>query len=109
MKIKKLRKLRVNSYEFEVTWCKERSGAEFSFYNKAEEDRPTLRLPCPLRWGDNHVFMVLMHELFEITMVEMNCRYMRQDVQDDYMFVFDHRGMDTATNATAGLLKQFIS
>ena len=108
MQIKKIKKLRLNSYVFDITWDKEKSGAEFRFYDTEKNKRPTLRLPCPTKWGENHTFMVLCHELMEMSLVELNVRYLRADVQDDYLFSFNHKQLDSAANMMSGALSQFI-
>jgi hypothetical protein len=104
MKIKRLKQIRVNSFLFKVTWDKTipSGGGSFSYQPSAE-----------IRIGvkDNNeeaIYGTVCHELLELCAVEMHVRFDRRDVQDDYLFSFDHRQFETMANMFAGLLAQFV-
>lgn len=102
MKIKKIKKLKVNSYIFTIEWDKTHaSGASFS-YTKRFINIGTKA------WDNDEIFMMLCHELMEISAIEMNVRLNRPDCYDDYIFVYDHRQHDSIASLFAGLLSQFI-
>ncbi len=101
MRIRRIRKLRVNSYDFDVVWCKDHNGASFDFR--------TLEIVIGVKSGRTaDAFQNICHELQEICACEMHARFQRPDVGDDYIFVYDHRQHDTMVNMFAGLLAQFI-
>lgn len=101
MRIKKIKALKVNSYDFKVIWTKEHNGAHFNF--------PTREIVIGISGGhDGNTFMLICHELMEICAIELNVRLRRPDVDDDYVFVYDHRQHETMMSMFAGLLTQFI-
>lgn len=102
MKLKRIRKLKVNSFEFSVTWDRSHDGGSFNYGDMSIN-------VGVLRAADNEIFMVLCHELWEICAIEMNVRLRRPDCDSDYVFVYDHRQHETMTNMFAGLISQFIA
>lgn len=101
MKIKKIRRLKVNSYDFKVKWTKEHNGASFSYAD--------MEIVIGTKSGlTNDQFHIICHELQEICATEMHVRYARPDIDSDYIFMYDHRQHDMMMNMFAGLLSQFI-
>ena len=101
MKIKRIKKLRVLSFSFNIEWDKSHEGGMFDY----EENIISIGVKNN---DDSRILMILVHELTEICAIEMGVRFRRPDVHDDYMFVYDHRQHMTMTAMLASLLEQFI-
>ena len=101
MKIKRIKQIKINSYFFKIDWDKSHNGASFNY-------RDTKITIGTLNRDDDQLLMLICHELWEICAVEMNVRMHRPDVDDDYLFVYDHRQHETMTNMFASLVSQFI-
>jgi len=101
MKIKRIKTLQVNCYQFKVVWNKEHGGGSFCYGKKEVEigvkDNST-----------DELLMIICHELMELCAVEMNVRLRRPDCDSDYIFVYDHRQHETMMGIFSNLLKQFI-
>jgi len=101
MKIKKIKKLKVNCFEFDIVWNNKHNGGSFSYLpNKIEIG--TLRL------SNEEILMIICHEVMEIVTEEMNVRFVRPDCTTDYIFSYDHRQHETMMNMFSGLISQFI-
>jgi len=101
MKLRRIKSLKVNCYQFKILWNKTHDGGSFN-YQKQEIE---IGVECG---NDNEILMVICHELMEICAVEMNVRLRKPDCSDDYIFVYDHRQHETMMNMFSGLLSQFI-
>lgn len=99
MKIKRIKKLKVNNTLFKVIWDK-RSGAASFCYEKRE-------IVIGSRY-EHDLLMLICHELLEICAIEMCVRYNRTDVSSDYLFSYDHRQHTSMMYMFSGLLEQFI-
>jgi len=101
MRIKRLKKIQINSYIFDIKWDPKRVGGHFSYYKGI--------LIIGTKGQDtNTIFMLLCHELFEICAIEMHVRYSRPDCEGDFLFNFDHKQHDTLLNMFAATLNKFI-
>jgi len=101
MKIKRIKKLKVNCFTFNITWDGSHNGGSFDYL--------TASINIGVKHNsDNEILMILCHELMEITAIEMNVRFRRPDCDSDYVFVYDHRQHETMMNMFSGLLNQFI-
>ena len=101
MKLRRLKKIKINCWEFNITWNSKHNGGSFSYLpNKIEIGT--------LNMTEEGIFMVLCHEIMEIITVEMSVRLRRPDCDTDYLFNYDHRQHETMMNMFAGVLSQFI-
>lgn len=102
MKIKRIKKLRVGPYMFEVIWDKtgKTRGGSFNYTSRELIIRDDV--------ADELLFHRLSHELMEMATLELNVRLNRPDVGDDYIFVFDHRQFDSMMYIFSGLMMQFL-
>jgi len=101
VKIKRIKQLKIGCHTFAVTWDKSHIGASFC-YDKMEiiigvkDSSP------------NYLLNLISHELMEICACEMHVRYYRPDIQDDYLFSYDHRQHTTMISMFSGLLGEFL-
>jgi len=102
MRIKRIKSLRVNCYQFDVEWDKSHNGGSFCYgemkINIGVRDRT-----------DEEIFMIICHELMEISALELNVRFKRPDCDSDYIFVYDHRQHETMMNMFSSLVSQFVA
>ena len=101
MKLKRIKKLRVNSYNFNVVWDKKLGGGSFDY------DKQEIRIGMKDA-DDAEQFMILLHELEELAAVEVMVRFRRPDCDGDFIFCYDHRQHDIKSNLTASWLMQFL-
>ena len=102
VKIKRLKKIIISDVEFKMVWDKDTYGGSFN-YNA--DGVPTIKIGTKI---PALIFGILVHELMEVCLAELNCRYSRADVTDDYLFSCHHDKHATACAQLAGLLSQFV-
>ena len=102
MKIKRIKKLKVNCCEFEVVWNRKHNGGGFDYGKRL------IDIGCHLNTNDE-LLMIVCHELMEICAIEMNVRFRRPDCDSDYLFVYDHRQHETMMNMFSALLAQSLA
>lgn len=101
MKIKRIKSITLNSFEFSIVWDSKIYGGNFC-YEK-------LVITIGTKSNNNsEIFMIICHELQELCATEMSVRFKRPDCSSDYIFVYDHRQHDTMSNMFSGLLSQFL-
>ena len=101
MKIKRIKKIKINCTTFDVIWTKKHGGGSFGY------SPPEIEIGVKDR-SESEIFMIACHELMEICALEMNVRFRRPDCDSDYLFVYDHRQHETMINMFSGLLSEFI-
>ena len=99
MKIKRIKKLKVNSVSFDIIWDPKIYGGSFSY--------GTYIIRIGVK-DKQEIFETICHELMEIVACEMRVRLSRPDCDTDYVFVYDHRQHTTMIGMFSGLLSQFI-
>lgn len=101
MRIKRIKKLKVNSYNFDIIWDPKDYGGSLRYSNS--------RIQIGVASKDTaRIFDTICHELWEVVAIEMNVRLSRPDCNSDFIFVYDHRQHETMSNMFASLLSQFI-
>lgn len=99
MKIKRLKKIRINGTIFKIKWDDTVFGGSFDYIDRSI----VVGVKC------RHLIKeTLIHELMEIAAVELGVRFTRPDNDYEYVFMYDHRQHDTMCSMVAGLLDQFI-
>jgi len=101
MKIKRIKKLKVNVTQFNVVWDKTHNGASFSY----GKNLITIGVKS---LSDSEIGSRICHELLEICALEMHVRYDRSDCDGDYLFAYDHRQHTTMCDMFVSLFEQFI-
>lgn len=102
MKIKRIKKLKVNVTTFKILWESSHNGASFSY-------RDNLITFGVRSLTDTELSSRICHELLEICALEMHVRYNRSDCDSDYLFSYDHRQHTTMCEMFAALFEQFIA
>jgi len=100
MKLKRIKQLKLPSFTFNVTWDKSHAGGSFDYDAK--------ELIIGTRWDEDHMFNTICHELWEIVSIEHGVRLSRPDVEDDYIWVYDHRQHMSMCSMFSGLVREFI-
>ena len=101
MKIRKIKKLKVNSTTFTVVWNKSHNGGIVDYATKIIEIGTNGN-------STERILEVICHELFEVCALEAYVRFDRMDVDSDYLFVFDHRQYTSMMSMFSSLVSQFI-
>ena len=101
MKIKRIKKIKINSWEFKIEWNKKACGSYFD-YNERIISIGIKNLT------ENAIFGRICHEIMEIVAIEMNVRLHRPDCDSDYLFVYDHRQHDTMMYMFSGAIREFL-
>lgn len=102
MKIKRIKKLKIGTTEFKINWINKFGGAGFD-YNKRE------MYFCIKNRTDLEIWGYIMHEIMEAVYLLYRVRHDRPDVEDDYLFSFDHKQHDTISEAVAALTAEFLT
>jgi len=101
MELKRIKTLQINSNIFRVTWDKTKFNSSFYYDTRiitiGTKNQDTLQ-----------IFNSICHELMEMVAAENYVRHDRNDVRDDFIFVYDHRQHTVMMASFAGLLAQFI-
>ncbi len=101
MEIKKIKKIKVLIYHFDILWDCTHDGGWFDYAN--------LKINIGIKGKNNdQIFNTICHEMMEISALEMNVRLNRPDCSSDYIFVYDHRQHDTMMRLFSSAISQFI-
>ena len=102
MKIKRIKSLRINAYTFKIVWDANIYGGSFDYVDR------TITIGTKIE-DETVILSNIIHELYEMTAVEMNVRLTIPDSDNDYIFVYDHRQFSTMNEIFTGLLSQFLT
>lgn len=91
----------MNHKTYTIKWNPKHNGATF------DQGKSLIEIGTKTNCN-SYLFMLLCHELWEVVATEMNVQFQRPDVEDDYIFMYDHRQHDTMCCMFSGLLEQFI-
>lgn len=100
MKIKRIKKLRIGPYLFDVKWNKNYKGGRFDYSEKVIEIDASA--------DEEKLYHIVSHEMWEMASIEMNVRLHKPGTQDDYIFLFDHGQYDSLMYLYSGLMLQFL-
>ena len=103
MELKLPKKVEIGHMTFTVTYHKEHGGAEFSFSDRSISIGNKQLIKDP-----GSVFMLICHEVMEIIHCITCTRYHDESVQENYMFVMDHKQFEVNTNMFSQAIRQFI-
>ena len=101
VKIKRIKSIYINARLFTVTWDNTTVGGCFSYKDNSVSFGTK-------RADEGRLFESICHELWEVAAIECNTRLDRPDVNDDCIFVYDHRQHHTMTAMFSGWLRQFL-
>lgn len=99
---KRLKKIKIGCITFDIKWDKRHNGGCFSFLDH--------KMEVGVREGtqEERIFEIVCHEVMEIILAMNSLRMHREDVDDDYIFVFDHRQFDSTMSQFTGIITQFL-
>jgi hypothetical protein len=100
MKLKRLKKIRIDEIVFDIIWDKDEGGGSMNF--------PNHLMVIGTALGEISAFATLLHELKEIVNVTQNIRYTRPDTPKCYEFHYTHREHSDMCDRLAGILSEFI-
>ena len=103
MKLKKLKKIKINTVVFDIKWDKKSHDGSFLFGTDVAE----IEIGCA--GTDVEAFNILCHEIFEIVAIMNWVRYRRPDCESDYLFSYDHRQHAAMMDIFAGIISEFIA
>lgn len=106
MKVKRLKRLRINAHVFKVIWNSQMSGGNFTYFCDKHKS-PVLEIGTKDN-VESEILEVLNHELWELICCEMRVRHSRTDCHGEYTFVYDHRQHTTMISMFTGLQVQFL-
>lgn len=55
-----------------------------------------------------YVWKLIVHEIMEMCIAQTRCRYVGTSVEEDFMFVMDHKQFDVATALFSDIISKFI-
>jgi len=103
MKLKFPKKIQIDDVIWNIKYDKKEAGGSFNYDKHLLKIGTKLYKEQPIR-----TFVVIIHELKEIIQVQQTTRFLRDDCDSDYIFVYDHRQHTDFCYRLAGLLNNFI-
>jgi hypothetical protein len=95
--------VKISSWTFKVIQNPEVDGASFDFATNE------LKIGTKsLKQDPDYVFMIICHELLEMSYAALNYRYRDFSVNENWKFFMDHKEFENATAIFSTALKTFI-
>lgn len=103
MRLKRPKELVILSHTFKITYNPKHSGGRFSFSEGIIEIGTKCIKREPL-----YTFGIISHEVMEVILVAMGCRYDNPRLENAYLFSFNHQSFENAIEIHADIMSKFI-
>lgn len=103
IEIKFLKEITILSSTFKIKWDKTNNGGQFSL----SRSEIVVGISC-YKNDPSYTFSILTHELMEVILLSMGCRFDNSRTNDNYLFNFDHQTFENAIQIFAQTISQFI-
>jgi len=107
MKFKRIKSIIIGEVKFEVIWDNKHDGGHFNYPTNDLNGYINIGIGT-IKTNPCRVLAIIIHELEEIITAQQFIRFQRFDVEDEYIFMYNHQQFTDKCNRLAGLLSQFI-
>lgn len=103
MKINQIESVEILASRFQIIWDYSHDGGNFS----CSESTITIGIKS-IDKDPLYTFSVISHEIMEIVLVLMGCRFMNGRTGENYLFNFTHQEFENAIQIHSQALSKFI-